>query len=289
MKKWLALLVVLLVVGLLATRDLWRRPADSPRERASAAAPAAAPAVPCPQPARLAEAARANGAALKDLDWAPFGPPEQGWDVYEPVIAADIGTTCGGGTPGFAAALEAWQAKNGLPATGRIEPATFEKMRVIWMLRRPFVRQTRDGSCPPGASEAALQPAERDEGYWRKQVHLAPQALAAYRRMREAARREVPGAGSDRNFLVLVSGFRAPDAVYVRGGAARAGCSAHRTGTALDLYVGALPGSDPTSTADANRSWQAQTPIYRWLTANAGRYGFVGYPYEPWHWEYAGD
>jgi LAS superfamily LD-carboxypeptidase LdcB len=22
---------------------------------------------------------------------------------------------------------------------------------------------------------------------------------------------------------------------------------------------------------------------------NAGRYGFVNYPYEPWHWEYVGD
>ena len=52
MKKWLILVAVLLVVGLLATRNLWKlpsRPAPPPR-------PAAAAAVACPEPARLAEA-----------------------------------------------------------------------------------------------------------------------------------------------------------------------------------------------------------------------------------------
>lgn len=278
MKKWLALLAVLVVVALLATRNIWRLPEasrPSPRPAACAEVPA------------FAAAAAENARTLKGLAWAPFGAAEQGWDVYEPVIAADIGTACPGDSSGFAAALAAWQQKEGLPATGRVEPEGFETMRVAWMLRRPFVRQTRDGSCPPAASEATLQAARPDEGYWGKTVQLTPQALAAYRRLRDAARKEVPGP-KDRHFLTLVSGFRPPDAVYVRGGPARAGCSAHRTGTAVDLYVGALPNTDPTSTADANRSFQAGTPLYRWLAANAGRFGFVPYPYEPWHWEYAG-
>lgn len=284
MKKWLLLVVVVVALALLATRNLWLQPAAAPtppRPRPVAEA--------CPQPGRLAAVAAENGRDLTALAWAPFGAPEQGWDVYEPVVMAEVGTRCGGSTPGFASALLAWQGRNGLPATGRLDAATFEKMRIIWMLRRPFVRATRDGSCPPPAALGALQTARPDEGFWGKQVQLTPQALAAYRRLREAARREVPGAANERDFLGLVSGFRPPDAVYARGGAARAGCSAHRTGTALDLHVGALPGSDPTSTADANRSWQAATPLYRWLAANAPRYGFVGYPYEPWHWEYAGD
>ena len=279
MKKWLALLAVLVVVGLLATRNIWRLPEAPPR----APRPAACAEVPA-----FADAARENARTFKGLAWAPFGAPERGWDVYAPVIAADIGATCPGDSTGFAAALAAWQQKHGMPATGRIEPEGFEKMRIAWMLRRPFVRETRDGSCPPAAPAAALQTARPDEGYWGKQVQLTSGTLAAYRRLREAARREVPGAASDKHFLTLVSGFRPPDPVYVRGGPARAGCSAHRTGTAVDLYVGALPDRDPTSTADANRSFQASTPLYRWLTANAGRFGFVPYPYEPWHWEYAG-
>jgi LAS superfamily LD-carboxypeptidase LdcB len=31
------------------------------------------------------------------------------------------------------------------------------------------------------------------------------------------------------------------------------------------------------------------TPAYRWLVANAGRFGFVNYVFEPWHWEWTGE
>ena len=30
-------------------------------------------------------------------------------------------------------------------------------------------------------------------------------------------------------------------------------------------------------------------PAYRWLVANADRFGFVNYPFEPWHWEWTGE
>jgi LAS superfamily LD-carboxypeptidase LdcB len=43
------------------------------------------------------------------------------------------------------------------------------------------------------------------------------------------------------------------------------------------------------SSADENRRWQAATPAYRWLVANAARFGFVNYPFEPWHWEWTGE
>ena len=36
----------------------------------------------------------------------------------------------------------------------------------------------------------------------------------------------------------------------------------------------------------ASRRHMAQGATYRWLVANAGRFGFVPYVYEPWHWEY---
>ena len=68
----------------------------------------------------------------------------------------------------------------------------------------------------------------------------------------------------------------------------RATCSPHRTGLALDLYVGEAPGFKPDSSADPNRLFMTNTPTYRWLLANAGKYGFVNYPFEPWHWEWIG-
>jgi LAS superfamily LD-carboxypeptidase LdcB len=55
------------------------------------------------------------------------------------------------------------------------------------------------------------------------------------------------------------------------------------------MFVGAAPGGRPESTDDANRLFQSRTATYRWLVANAGRFGFVPYPFEPWHWEWTGE
>ena len=95
--------------------------------------------------------------------------------------------------------------------------------------------------------------------------------------------------------LTIVSAYRSPayDAAKCAGGKcngiAKAKCSAHRTGTAVDLYVGAAPGFSPVSSDDENRLHQTQTPAYRWLVKNAARFGFVNYVFEPWHWEWVGD
>jgi LAS superfamily LD-carboxypeptidase LdcB len=69
-------------------------------------------------------------------------------------------------------------------------------------------------------------------------------------------------------------------------GITRAQCSPHRTGLALDLVVGAAPGFTVDSSADPNRLHMSQTPAYLWMVKNAGRFGFVNYVFEPWHWEY---
>jgi LAS superfamily LD-carboxypeptidase LdcB len=61
--------------------------------------------------------------------------------------------------------------------------------------------------------------------------------------------------------------------------------SPHFSGRALDLYVG----GEPVEAKEANRALQVQTPAYRWLVRNAGRFGFRPYFYEPWHWEYCPD
>ncbi|GAA3934521.1 M15 family metallopeptidase [Actinoplanes auranticolor] len=53
------------------------------------------------------------------------------------------------------------------------------------------------------------------------------------------------------------------------------GRSLHELGLAVDITSG-------------GRTLTATTPAFRWLVANAGRYGFVNLPSEPWHWSITG-
>jgi D-alanyl-D-alanine carboxypeptidase len=57
------------------------------------------------------------------------------------------------------------------------------------------------------------------------------------------------------------------------------GASPHQSGRALDLYLG---GRNDSSNVARLRT----LPAYRWLAANARRFGFYPYEREPWHWEY---
>jgi LAS superfamily LD-carboxypeptidase LdcB len=57
----------------------------------------------------------------------------------------------------------------------------------------------------------------------------------------------------------------------------------------MDLDLGAASGFGPDSTDDANRLFISRGAAYRWMVANAGRFGFVNYPFEPWHWEWTGE
>jgi D-alanyl-D-alanine carboxypeptidase len=65
------------------------------------------------------------------------------------------------------------------------------------------------------------------------------------------------------------------------------GYSEHQLGTAADVTTNTLAGG--LDGFDA-------TPAYKWLTANAYKYGFIlSYPqgngyyeYEPWHWRFVG-
>ena len=53
------------------------------------------------------------------------------------------------------------------------------------------------------------------------------------------------------------------------------GRSLHEIGLAIDITAG-------------GRTITAQTPAFRWLAANAARYGFVNLPSEAWHWSITG-
>lgn len=239
-----------------------------------------------------AAAAAANAAGFETLDWTPFGRPERGWALYATRIAVEIGTPCPAVSPGFAAALAQWQGRAGLAATGVFDPASFVAMKQNWSRARAFVRQTRDGSCPEPPPPAQLATARPAESYAGKTIQLRADALAAYRRMVAAAHRSLDAR--DPQWFTIFSGYRDPVSDDVRciienncQGIVRAACSAHRTGLAIDLHVGAAPGFGPDSSNDTNRRAMVRTPAYRWLVANAARFGFTNYVFEPWHWEWS--
>lgn len=239
-------------------------------------------------------AAQANANSLQTLAWAPFRRPETGWQVYVTLIQAEIATACPPDSEGFARALADWQRREGQTPDGVLTEAAFLSMKAAAQTRREFVRFTSAGACP--GTPDLVTAARIDEGYGGKQVWLRPKALEAYRRMVAAARAEVPEIAADPRNLTIFSGYRSPAADAARcqaegncDGIVRARCSAHRTGLAADLFVGAAPGYTADSSADPNRLYMSQTPTYRWLVANARRFGFVNYPFEPWHWEWTGE
>lgn len=240
------------------------------------------------------EAAQANAAALSTLAWAPFGRAETGWEIYVPLIQHEIATACPADSEGFAAALAGWQGSQGLAADGVVTETAFLAMKSAVQTRREFVRVTSLGACPE--TPDLITAARLDEGYGGKQVWMRPAALRAWRAMAAAARAEVSEIAADPQALTIFSGYRSPSADAARclvegncDGVVRARCSAHRTGLAADLYVGHAPGYAADSTADPNRLFMTRTATYRWLLANAGRFGFMNYPFEPWHWEWTGE
>ena len=250
----------------------------------------------CAGPAVFAPAAAANASSLTLLDLAPFGRPERGWAIYAPWTAQTIATACAPETPGFAHALAHWQASHRLTPHGAIDPPTVEALKTVWQGKRPFVALRAKAICPEPPDEAALEPAgPADVLEGAKPVRLRPAALRALRRMTAAARREVPALAAEPDLLKAFSGYRSPaydaERCTAEGncdGVVRAQCSAHRTGMAVDLMVGAAPGFSVDGSADPNRQLQSRTPAYRWLVRNATRFGFVNYVFEPWHWEWVG-
>ena len=242
-------------------------------------------------------AAQANGISLYTLEWSPFGTVEWGWETYTPLIQREIGTPCDPASPAFAEALAGFQARRGLTATGQFDQATFQVFRGLWQERRPFVMARVRGECPEPPPISLLGYLSPQEEHAERMTRLLRRdVLDAYRRMAAAARAEVPAIAADPELMQIFSGFRDPEADAARcaaqgncDGVRRAVCSPHRTGTALDLYVGHIEGLGVDSTVPASRLHMSRGPVYRWLVANAGRFGFVPYVFEPWHWEWTGE
>jgi D-alanyl-D-alanine carboxypeptidase len=129
-----------------------------------------------------------------------------------------------------------------------------------------------------------------------REHRLTPAAAEAWRAMSEAA-------SADGVTLKIVSAFRSVErqAEIVRTKLERGlsldailevsappGYSEHHTGRAVDVTTDGVPALEIEFET---------TEAFRWLSANAARFGFAlsypegnvqGYAYEPWHWCYAG-
>lgn len=280
----LTLIVVLTVAGLMSVTAAHARESNAAGR--------------CAATTGWAEPAAANAISYYSLEWAPFGQAEWGWETYLPLIQQELATGCGAGTPAFARALADFQSRYNLPATGLFDPATFQVFKGVWQERRPFImaRFNGEGACPepPPLNQLGYLVTEEEHADRLTRL-LRRDTLAAYRAMVTAARAEVPDMADNPELLQIFSGFRDPGADAARcavekncDGVRRATCSPHRTGTAVDLYVGQLLDLGVDSTLPASRLHMTRGATYRWMVQNAGRFGFVPYVYEPWHWEWAG-
>jgi hypothetical protein len=63
------------------------------------------------------------------------------------------------------------------------------------------------------------------------------------------------------------------------------GYSNHQAGVAIDFLQERVKGSAISNSYDAQQRWRSSW-FYRWLRANASRFGFAPYEKEAWHWEY---
>jgi LAS superfamily LD-carboxypeptidase LdcB len=219
------------------------------------------------------------------MDWVFGGKAQRGWQLYEPLIAQFIGLENASDNEAFARALARWQQAANLAATGVLDQPTWMKMVEQWQARR-----SKDRTIPTAEKLVMVAAAEfYDPERPAELRQVERETYAAYQRMVAAAAKELGFKVKTSEYLKIISAFRSPE--YQQklraqspnsGRAGLAVNSPHFTGRALDLYVG----GEPVSTKDANRALQTNTKVYRWLVKNAGKFGFIPYFYEPWHWEY---
>ncbi len=245
-----------------------------------------------PEASRFQAAAAANAHSLRTSTWTFFtgrkGAPEgPGWDIYVPLIQRTLHSNCEPQTPGFAAALAGFQARARLPQTGRMDLKTAMALKGRWQSRRDSIR--RAGKVCLEAKPNELKPVSAGETHLKANA----KALAAWTRMRAAFNTAYPMLAHD-GALEILSAWRDPQADrakckdndFCNGVAKTAECSPHWSGTAFDLYVGMLDEFGPIDTNYPNRLFQSRHPIYTWMLDHAAQYGFVNYPFEPWHWEW---
>jgi uncharacterized protein YcbK (DUF882 family) len=274
-----------LPIGIIVTALAVAVSAQSPRPVRKTSAVSASPAASTSS-AAFTTAATTNATLRNDLTWTFGGKQQRGWYLYELLIGETLNSEHDPTTSDFAASLAKWQKKRGIAADGVLDQDALMAMVSQWqsnrLKNRTYATPDQLLTAPPSDF---YDPSRAEE---LRQVERT--TYAAYKEMMAAALAD-PMLKLARNdkYLKIVSSFRSRD--YQdnlrrqspnSGSAGLAVNSPHFTGRALDLYVG----GSPVDTTDANRAIQVNTPVYRWLVKNAGRFGFRPYFYEPWHWEY---
>jgi len=275
------------------SRDQSQRPrSESPVKPTSLVRPAN-PASANTAPALVA-AAEKNAVLKNELNWTFGSKPQHGWYLYTLLIAQTLNNQNDAATTDFAAALGVWQKQMGLSSEGVLDEDSWMAMVAQWQNNRIQDRALAE----PDQLLTAPSSDFFDPDRLVELRQVERNTYAAYKRMIAAAIADptlkLPHTASgelapDLKYFKIISAFRsreyqdrlrreAPNA----GSAGLAVNSPHFTGRALDIYVG----GDPVDTRDSNRAVQVETPAYRWLVRNAGRFGFRPYFYEPWHWEY---
>jgi LAS superfamily LD-carboxypeptidase LdcB len=235
-----------------------------------------------------------NSHSLSNLSWTFGGKQQRGWRLYVPLVSELIGTNADVSSVEFAAKLAVWQGSVNLQTTGVINTETFMIMVKTWQEQRSTDRTY------PTTQNLVTAPADEffDSSRAAEMRQVERETYAAYKRLLRAAINEpelaikttpAGGLASTEQRLRIISAFRSREYQErlrrLSPNSGRAGLavnSPHFTGRALDIYIA----GEPVETKDSNRALQVNTPLYRWLVKNAGRFGFRPYFYEPWHWEY---
>lgn len=245
-------------------------------------------------PSLFANAATQNATLRNELTWTFGSKQQQGWYLYDSLIAQLLKTPADATSVDFAAALAEWQKSTGLNPTGILDEESLLAIVSGWQNDR---LKDRTPALPDQLMTAPISDFFDPERLPELR-QMTPETYAAYKRMIAAAIAEPSlklahttsgELAPSEKFLKIISAFRSPEyQEQLRrkspnaGSAGLAVHSPHFTGRALDLYVG----GDPVDTKDGNRAIQVNTPVYKWLVKNAERFGFRPYFYEPWHWEY---
>ena len=155
---------------------------------------------------------------------------------------------------------------------------------------RPIAVESPGGGRIQNKTDPSPGDIERVIGVGGKNIALHRHAAAAWKALVEAAR----AAGIATPLLLIVSGYRSSaqqkklwEAALKKYGSieqarkwvAPPGSSAHQSGRAIDFHLG-------DRNSSANVAQLSKLPAYKWLAANARRFGFYPYSSEPWHWEY---
>ena len=89
-----------------------------------------------PAPTSSGPAATRNAALRDDLQWVFGRKPQRGWYLYVSLIGRLVGTDQDARTDDFAQAVERWQKKSGLSASGALDQNSLMAMISQWQRNR---------------------------------------------------------------------------------------------------------------------------------------------------------